>query len=176
LVKTSRNASATNLQSTPIGTFCRGETRGKRKAVAEKVWVRKSPHRSCISDAHSPIDEQTALAHSPMPMSASTGMETGSMTTEHASTDEAIQWFPIDLLRRTDAEARGPRFALIVLNQPITPYLGIIRGLWKNGTPLSIFVAGALYLTCPQPSPTSQPMAAPTACTKPPASTATPSL
>ncbi|KAK0747078.1 thiamine pyrophosphokinase [Schizothecium vesticola] len=60
-------------------------------------------------------------------------MGTGSTTTEHASTaEEAIQWFPIDLLRRTEAEARGPGFALIVLNQPITPYLGIIRGLWKN--------------------------------------------
>lgn len=55
------------------------------------------------------------------------------MTAEHASTEDAIQWFPIDLLRRTEAEPRGPGFALIVLNQPITPYLGIIRGLWKNG-------------------------------------------
>ena len=125
----------------PTHNQCRAILSGRDPLAREKTLIKKkarvrtSPHRSCILDAHSPIDEQTALAHSPM--SASTGMDTGSMTTEHASTaEEVIQWFPIDLLRRTEAEARGPGFALIVLNQPITSYLGIIRVLWKNGMSL----------------------------------------
>lgn len=126
-----------------------------------------------MSDPESPIEHLTALAHSPT--SAATGMETDSMTAEHASTEDAIQWFPIDLLRRTEAEPRGPGFALIVLNQPITPYLGIIRGLWKNGTSCC-FAVRVLSLTYSQPSLTLQPTAAPTASTKQPASTTTPSL
>ncbi|KAK1829787.1 thiamine pyrophosphokinase 1 [Podospora conica] len=63
------------------------------------------------------------------------------MTTEHLpAAGDTTQWFPIDLLRHrpaasgSDTGARGPDFALIVLNQPITPYLGIIRGLWKNAS------------------------------------------
>jgi len=53
-----------------------------------------------------------------------------------------IQWHPIALIRgsrpptpEADAsnhDVRKPGFALIVLNQPITHYLRIIRRVWKN--------------------------------------------
>jgi thiamine pyrophosphokinase len=54
-----------------------------------------------------------------------------------------IQWHPISLIRGSRPptpegddggdDVRKPGFALIVLNQPITHYLGIIRRVWKNG-------------------------------------------
>jgi len=82
-------------------------------------------------------------------MSSGTDTEkTGAATEDSAAGTSAaaigpIQWHPIALISgsrpptpegdESGDDVRNPGFALIVLNQPITHYLGIIRRVWKNG-------------------------------------------
>jgi hypothetical protein len=81
-------------------------------------------------------------------MGSGTDTETTSAATDrsaagaNAAAAGPIQWHPISLIRGSrpptpegddgSDDVRKPGFALIVLNQPITHHLGIIRRVWKN--------------------------------------------
>lgn len=109
------------------------------------------------------------------------------MTTDSGTSRAPVQWHPISLLRDSrhrsidgidftdkSEDGRKIRFALLILNQPLTNYLGIIKRLWNNGlsaVALS-FSLGAL-LTSAQHSPTSLLTVAPTASLRRQASTVT---
>ncbi|KAK5653247.1 hypothetical protein OQA88_9146 [Cercophora sp. LCS_1] len=67
------------------------------------------------------------------------------MATDSGTSKAPVQWHPISLLRDSrnrsidgidftdkSEDGRKIRFALIILKQPITNYLGIIRRLWNN--------------------------------------------
>lgn len=73
----------------------------------------------------------------------------GTQTTVTTGEEQLFEWHPIDLIReyqdqdqldQNDQVQNGPdgtthqpgRFALVVLNQPLT-HLGLIKRLWKNG-------------------------------------------
>lgn len=66
-------------------------------------------------------------------------------TTGATGEDQIFEWYPIDLLRDYEQQKKDQlqngsngtthktgRFALVVLNQPLT-HLGLVKRLWKNG-------------------------------------------
>lgn len=68
-------------------------------------------------------------------------------TTGTTGEDQIFEWHPIDLIREYENQKQQDdlqdgsdgttthkpgRFALVVLNQPLT-HLGLVKRLWKNG-------------------------------------------
>lgn len=86
-----------------------------------------------------------------------------------AGTADPVEWDPSVLLRSAGKQRdQTPRFALVVLNQPLHNHMGVLHQLWNNGLrrPLHKTHSRRLTMYARKHRFASPPMAGPTASTR----------